>query len=236
MGKEAVLVFIFALFGFFIILAFSVSQDQSPVDTKKDPVIINNTSDGIENKESAVSAPKIIIAKQEEEKTVIEDTAKDNDVVEPQIIKIEVPVFLPPQANPPVEEITNEPINNMPEEIITLEIISPISGKGLGREYLARESVKDEYNYIEIALIVWQGEEAKKDSLVRIVATDSIQNKELNSTGYIATIYKDGQKLKVPAYFFHYEFKEAGNQSITFFAEGKELTTPTLVVGVDERE
>jgi hypothetical protein len=238
MDKKAVLIFILALFGSFILLAFNVSRDEKSVDVSPNYSKIETAISHVENKKEIALIPKIVIAKQEEEK-VIEETktvgAKEIVYV-PEIVKVEVPIYIPPlQAISPVKEIVKEPIiENIME--YTLEIISPMAGKGLGREYLSRDSVKDEFNYLEIALIVWEGEEAKKDSLVKVVCTDSSQNKEINGTGFIANIYKDGIKQKVHAYFFHYEFKEAGNHTITFFAEGKEKTTETLVVTVDERE
>lgn len=103
----------------------------------------------------------------------------------------------------------------------TIKIISPIPGKGLGREYKASSQVVDESNYIELGLVVRSDAgQSRNDLQVVITATDSSQNKTLNGTGNETKIYNNGVAEVVSYYPFHYEFKTAGQHTITFSADG----------------
>jgi len=98
-----------------------------------------------------------------------------------------------------------------------IDIISPIAGKGLGREYRMNTGPIDEANYLEIAAIVYDAEgNPTNQPTVNVTATDSTQNKEMKGTGVVATIYKDENKMVVPVYMFHYEFRTPGDHTITF--------------------
>lgn len=158
--------------------------------------------------------------------------------------------FSPPQPSsnpeyisPPPQQINNSPqptpqppVVTTPKTMTTLEIISPIGTKGLGREYLARQEIFDEANYIELGVIVRdQNGNALDNVKVIITATDDEQNKTLESTGNVKKIYVDGTQQVVPYYPFHYAFKFQGQHKITFSSGGVSESV-TLEVGDDTRQ
>lgn len=103
----------------------------------------------------------------------------------------------------------------------SIEIISPIAGKGLGRQYKAQSEIVDESNYIELGLIVRNDNGIPiKDAVVIITSTDSTQNKTINSTGNVYPKYENNVRIITPYYRFHYEFKTAGEHIITFSTNG----------------
>ena len=85
----------------------------------------------------------------------------------------------------------------------TIEIISPIAGKGLGRTYTAQPEIIDESNYIEIGIVARTNDGlVHSDLVVTITATDESQNKILNGTGITTKIYKNG----IPETVLYYPF------------------------------
>ena len=103
------------------------------------------------------------------------------------------------------------------------EIINPIDNKGLGREYVAAPEVKDESNYIELGLLlINEAGEFEKSATVEVNTSDAAQDRTLAGTGNVTKIYTDGNKKQVPYYHFHYEFKTAGDHTITFKCAGEE--------------
>lgn len=147
---------------------------------------------------------------------------------------IPTPVFIINQPAP-----TPEPTStSMPQpikDVYTLEVVSPIPIKGLGREYLWRPQVKDEYNYVYIGLIVRLDGEPVKDREVEIEATDSSQNKTLNGTGNVYPVYVNGAKVIIPYYPFNYEFRSGGDHQITFSTHGIKATVNFPNVAEDTR-
>lgn len=129
----------------------------------------------------------------------------------------------------PVPQETAQTNNQTTQKnMYTLEVISPINNKGLGREYVAAPEIVDESNYIEIGLLVKDESGAYlKTPTVEVIATDSFQNRTMAGTGNVTPIYPDGNKQVVSYYPFHYEFKTAGEHTITFKCEGIE-TAVTL--------
>jgi len=104
----------------------------------------------------------------------------------------------------------------------TIEIISPIPSKGLGREYLARPQVKDEMNYIELGLVVFDEKGKSKDNLEVVVeTTDKEQDVTMECTGNMTNIAVEGVIKKVYYYPFHYEFRNVGENKIKFTCAGK---------------
>jgi len=189
-----------------------------PVEVKEAPVI------------------EIIPIKPILEPQVIQETPKVTKSKPSLIVTHIVPVYVPQ----PAQEEKPEPVGTVDiieEEKMeyTLEVISPIRGKGLDREYLARDEVKDEANYIELGLVLRANGEIVKDAVVEVVATDTDQNKTLNGTGNMTTIYVNGAKRVVHFYPFHYEFKTAGNHTITFTHEGQNEVV-NLEVAEDNRK
>ncbi len=133
-----------------------------------------------------------------------------------------------PQVTPqsevvqPVQPITTNTTTIMPKETKdSIKVISPINGKGLGRKYVANKEIVDESNYIELGLIVRNDAgESMKDAKAVIEATDEDQNKTLIGTGNVTKIYNGEIPESVYYYPFHYEFKNAGQHTITFTANG----------------
>lgn len=99
--------------------------------------------------------------------------------------------------------------DNLP--VYTLQVFSPILGKGLDREYVASEEVQNESNYIELGLII-TGQDGKErtDLTVTVECTDASQNKTINGAGTYS-------KLRSCKYYpFHYEFHVPGLHVVTF--------------------
>lgn len=93
----------------------------------------------------------------------------------------------------------------------SIEIFSPINGKGLGREYHAAPEPIDESNYIYIGAILRdQNGNLIENVVMEITATDSSQNKTLNGTGTFSP------KINGKYYPFNYEFHTSGTHVITF--------------------
>ena len=151
----------------------------------------------------------------------------------PQIIQVNIPpqIFQTPTYTPPQEPITQTITPPAPKQIMnTLKIINPYAGKGLGRTYKASPEIVDESNYIDIGLtVVNENGEYLSDVVVSVEATDSTQNKTLNGTGNVTNIYPNGEKMTVHYYPFHYEFKTAGEHTITF-KQGTLTESVTLTV------
>jgi len=100
---------------------------------------------------------------------------------------------------------------------VTLEIISPFPGKGLGRKYLARDEIKDEANYIELGLLCRDnGGVSVKDATVIVETTDKDQDKKLVKTGNMTKVYVEEVCQCIFYYPFHYEFKKPGKHTILF--------------------
>ena len=132
-----------------------------------------------------------------------------------QMTPVQEPIAIAPQST------STQPIEVTQPSMKSLTIISPIPGKGLGREYIAGSQVIGEENYIELGLIVKDDAgNPIKDIIVEIEATDSTQNKTLNGTGTVKKIYDGEVPTLTPYYPFHYEFKTAGDHVITFKADG----------------
>ena len=101
----------------------------------------------------------------------------------------------------------------------SIEIISPIAGKGLDREYLARPNVMDEKNYLEIGLVVYDEKGKSMNEIkVKVETTDKDQNVKLKGTGNMTNIVVNGIPVKVYYYPFHYDFRTIGNNTIKFTA------------------
>ena len=190
----------------------------------------------IENTTTKTSTPQII--KKEEVKPPpiipVENKESYNLPVQNNQTQNQPIVFTPPATmvqnnqltinttETPAPPVIQAPIiiqqNNHMEK---LQIISPMSNKGLGREYVASESVQNEYNYIEIGLVVYDSAgEPDRNTEVIVEVTDQTQNKTMSSTGTVGRIYENGVKKEVFYYPFTYEFKTAGEHTITFKANG----------------
>lgn len=140
---------------------------------------------------------------------------------------IQIPIYIPiieHQTTPVPAPQQEQPEQTLPVEQISMKsitIIDPIKGKGRGRVYKESEEVVDESNYIELGLVVRNGDgDVVKDVLVKISATDLEEDKKIKGTGNITKIHEDGNTETVHYYPFRYEFKTAGTHTITFKALG----------------
>ena len=107
--------------------------------------------------------------------------------------------------------------------MITLEIYNPITGKGIDKKHTASLVVENEENYVDIGVVVRDEKGVSLcDRKVVITATDSEQNKTLESTGaeHRNREVNDGHKIPMYYYPFHYEFRTEGKHKITFTCEG----------------
>ena len=135
----------------------------------------------------------------------------------------------------PIIPIVEPIIQTQPISMKSITVISPIRGKGLERTYLSRSNIKDEFNYIELGLIVRNDAGKPVDNTtVTVTATDSSQNKTINGTGDVTPIYEDGVKIKMPYYHFSYQFKMPGEHIITFTADGLTQVV-NLIIAEDTR-
>ncbi len=129
-----------------------------------------------------------------------------------------------------------DPLPIQQQSKASLEIVSPIPTKGLGRTYKASSQVIDELNYIYIGLIVRNDAgEPVKDVVVNVTATDGTQNKTLNGTGNVYPRYEGDSKIITPYYPFNYEFKTGGDHTITFTALGM-VKSVTLTVAASDNQ
>lgn len=136
--------------------------------------------------------------------------------------KTDAPISTAPDTTPspmPESSPKEEVVPTTPVSKARLEIVSPLPGKGLGREYLAAPEVVDESNYIELGAILY-GEDGEpvSDQEVRVSVTGEgiLVAKRMKGTGNVMNTYKDGQRITVPVYPYHYEFKTAGDHEIVF--------------------
>lgn len=144
------------------------------------------------------------------------------------------PAPIPPPPSDPASSTSNEvPVS----EAYTIEIVSPISLKGLGREYFAISeeaathlanndpgSWIDESNYIYLGAVIRDAnnEEILKTPTVTVTATDAAQNKTLVGTGnYSPMLWKENKTYFAGYYYpFNYEFYTPGTHTITFSSNG----------------
>jgi len=138
----------------------------------------------------------------------------------PITIIISTPTPTPTSTPTPIPTLTPTPTPVI-ISMESLKIISPIPSKGLGRTYVASPEVINDSNYIELGLVVRNNNgESIKNVLVVIESTDASQNKNLEGTGNITTIYNNGIPETVYYYPYHYEFKTSGVHEITFKSNG----------------
>lgn len=124
----------------------------------------------------------------------------------------------PKMVEPIIEEqAVEEPIKKMK----TLEIVSPIDGKGLGREYIANPTAEKPENFIDIG-VVFRDENGYviRDENVKVTTTDSSQDKDMNGASSLMKIYENGSKKFIYYYDFRYEFRFPGDHTITFTSDG----------------
>lgn len=205
----------------------TISMPRLPQSENKKEIIKTKTvTPAIEKDKPQIKAPTMNdeIKKWLEEKIAVENSLNDK-------------IYIPTKEVAPIVQNNQVTINTIPPTIPQavqspiiiqqnksmekLQIISPMANKGLGREYFASEVVKDESNYIEIGLVVYDHYgDVDRNTQVVVMATDSSQNKTMNGTGTIGRIYENGVKKEVYYYPFTYEFKTAGEHTITFSANG----------------
>lgn len=139
------------------------------------------------------------------------------------------------------------PVAAAPDAQGRIEIVSPISGKGLGRQYAAYDwstyssqnvpdserpagfKFPDESNYIALGAVLYDANgNALGTNTMTITATDESQNKVEQGTGAVMSIYVNGTPNSVPVYPFQYNFQTAGDHTITFTADNGLTASVTL--------
>lgn len=124
-----------------------------------------------------------------------------------------------PTGNIPVtEEVTPAP---QPEPSnASIEIVTPITNKGLNRKFTATPD--DEDGQLHVGAIVRDAKgEITKTAEVTVTATDTTQNQVLKGTGDVTKItLPNGKKEKIYYYAFNYEFRTSGKHTITFSVDG----------------
>lgn len=111
----------------------------------------------------------------------------------------------------------------------SVQIVSPMPPKGLGRRYEAAPEVKDETNYVFIGAVVKDGDgNVRDDVVVKVTATDGSQNKIMGGTGN----YAPGV-VNAKYYPFEYAFHEPGTHEIAFTAEMPEGGTVSESVSIE---
>jgi hypothetical protein len=112
---------------------------------------------------------------------------------------------------------------------------------GLGREFVANDFAYNpdgtlskgteptDANSIDIGIVIRdQNGNAVKDQTVNVTATDGTQDKTIKGTGDQTKVYVDGNPQTVPYYAYHYDFKTAGDHTITFTADSGAVATVTV--------
>src|SRR3989338_8332727 len=124
--------------------------------------------------------------------------------VQPQVTQTPVPQSAAPSTSStptttPIPTTTTTPVSKA-----RIEIINPIATKGLNRPHSTSPQF-DQYgnpeNEIYIGAVVYgEDGEPTRAAVVQVTATDTSQNKTINGTGNVTTIYVNGQKYQTPFY------------------------------------
>ena len=126
-----------------------------------------------------------------------------------------------PASPTPTSAPAATPAPSAPASQARIDIISPMAGKGLNREYVHSDEIKDESNYMVIGAVVYDDNgNPTAIPTVTITATDDTQDATQVGTGDVTTIWPDGNRTQVPVYTYSYQFKMAGDHTITFSANG----------------
>ena len=126
-----------------------------------------------------------------------------------------------PAPQTPTSAPAAAPAPSTPASQARIDVVSPIAGKGLNREYVHSDEIKDESNYMVIGAVVYDDNgQPTATPTVNITATDNTQDAIEVGTGDVATIWPDGNRTVVPVYTYSYNFKTAGDHTITFTANG----------------
>ncbi len=134
---------------------------------------------------------------------------------------VEPIIVAAPTPTPAPVIITSQPTITMPEAPISkahIDIISPISGKGLGRQYASSTNgTMTDANTLVIGAIVYDDAgDPTNQPTVEVKAKDASQNKTFIGTGVVTPRYVDGSKRVLPVYMFSYDFHTSGDHTITF--------------------
>lgn len=130
---------------------------------------------------------------------------------------ISIPQQVPTQTLP-AQNNTTTMTDPAPASQARIEIVSPLSGKGLGRKYTSDPNNTDDRNYIELGAVLYNDDGSVNqtaDMTVGVTGPSGSSNKVINGTGNFAGY------LKVFYYPFHLDFTEAGDYTVTFTANGK---------------
>ena len=226
-----------ALVGSMVAVILSITGQVTVATTTPQMVVeVASTTDAIvrQVEEIATTTPSTLIQAYELGKTVGELKARVEmlDTIPVQAtttLKVVQSVPMPTEIpQPTTAKIINQPIQDtmtktIPTKQTRIDIVSPIPSKGIDRKHVASPTVKGEDNYVVLAAIVYY-ENGNPDKFAKVVisTTDKSQDKVLNGTGDIVTIYPNGAKRQVFGYVYSYDFRTSGDHTITFATNGVE--------------
>jgi hypothetical protein len=151
---------------------------------------------------------------------------------------ITVPVYIikssPATALEPTPQAKAEVTPTQPMQSATIEIKSPISGKGLGRELKWRVDSMDELNKVYIGAILRNPDGSFNiTDKVQVTTSDDTQHELIDGTGTISNF--GNPNTPTPYYPFTYYIKTPGKHTVTFTAEGLAVSA-TVTITVDEED
>lgn len=154
--------------------------------------------------------------------TILEDLQENIDLLDVELSSSSSEPLIDPDL--PAEE----------KIMKTIKVINYIPTQGLNREFSAYdwdkfdgENIPDserpdgfvfpsDSNYVTIGILVEDGDVPIGNAVLTIESTDTTQNKVMNGTNQITTIYPDGKKKFIPIYSYQYKFKTPGTHTIVF--------------------
>lgn len=146
-----------------------------------------------------------------------------------------VPVYIIQQPTSMTETVTGQPAPTpaaaAPAPSYTLEVVSPMPIHGLGRKFIANDGTGEvlDANSVDFGVILRDGSgQPVKTAIMTMTASDPQQGQRLVGTGDLCTIYPNGERTVVPCYMFHYDFKTAGDHTLTITTETGESTILNL--------
>lgn len=148
-------------------------------------------------------------------------TFADTELAKPA----EIPVIIP--TTPPM---ATTPTPTQEASKARLDLLEPSSRDYVANDYKvnpdgtlqAGSVAPNDKNSVDLAAVLYDASGSAIGTSEMRVTVDSGSPTIFFGTGNVRSIYVDGQKIRVPVYNFHYEFKTAGDHMVTFSANGME--------------
>lgn len=229
-----------------IMTGFGATNDVTIVDVQENgSVVITATTTSILKvalaKATPVATPELPskVQPQEPQPAIIPEVVPVVEYKQPTQT-ITVPVYIikssPATAIEPTSQAqVVEPIQ--PMQSATIEIKSPISGKGLGRELKWRVDSMDELNKVYIGAILRNPDGSFNiTDKVQVTTSDDTQHELIDGTGTISNF--GNPNTPTPYYPFTYYIRTPGKHTVTFTAKGLAVsaTVTIMIEKEDTRE